>query len=502
MEVGKMKNMFRGTTIGIVAVSFLVIGLIVASNFSLTPDTQARTEGLWIDGASKAPGGQPDSFADLAEEFSPAVVNVSTATVVKEGENPHPFGGGEEGPFRDFFGDEFFKRFFGDRPQRSFKKTSLGSGFIINSDGYIITNNHVVAKADEVVVILEEGDEYPAEIIGTDEKTDLALIKITPKDGLPICRLGDSDKARVGDWAVAIGNPFGLGHTVTAGIISAKGRDIGAGAYDDFIQTDAAINPGNSGGPLFDTAGNVVGINSAIYSRSGGNQGIGFAIPINLAKAIVSQLKDKGSVTRAWLGVLIQQITPEIQESLDLKVREGALVADVVEHGPAAKAGIARGDVILRFNGQRVESQHELPAMVAFLPVGTEVKVVVLRDGKEKTLKVTLEEMTDETVASGSVKEDEKIKGDMGLTAQNLTSELVEQLNLDSSEGALISSVEPGSPAAEAGLRRGDVILEVDRKRVKDVNALSDVLEKTSDKKSVLFLVTRGGRTLFIAVKK
>ena len=497
-----MKNMFRGITVGIVAVSFLVIGLIVASNFSLTPDAQARTESLWVDGTADAPGGQPGSFADLAEEFSPAVVNISTATVVKEGENQHPFGGGEESPFRDFFGDEFFKRFFGDRPQRPFKTSSLGSGFIINSEGFIITNNHVVAKADEVVVILEEGDEYPAEIVGTDEKTDIALIKITPKNGLPTCRLGDSDKARVGDWVLAIGNPFGLGHTVTAGIISAKGRDIGAGAYDDFIQTDAAINPGNSGGPLFDTAGNVVGINSAIFSRSGGNQGIGFAIPINLAKSIVSQLKDKGAVTRAWLGVLIQQITPEIQESLDLKVREGALVADVVEDGPAAKAGIARGDVIIRFNGQEVESQHELPAMVAFLPVGTEVKVVVLRDGKEKTIEVTLEEMTDEKVASGPARESEKMKEDMGFTAQNLTPELVEQLDLDSAEGALISSVEPGSPAAEAGLRRGDVILEVDRKRIEDVKVLSDVLEKASDKNSVLFLVTRGGRTLFIAVKK
>ncbi|UCF88355.1 MAG: PDZ domain-containing protein, partial [bacterium] len=212
---------------------------------------------------------------------------------------------------------------------------------------------------------------------------------------------------------------------MTAGIISAKGRELGAGAYDDFIQTDAAINPGNSGGPLFDTAGNVVGINSAIYTRSGGNQGIGFAIPINLAKAIVSQLEEKGSVTRAWLGVLIQQITPEIQESLELKTREGALVADVVPDGPAAKAGIQRGDVIVRFNGQEVESQHELPTMVAYLPVGSEVKVVVLRDGKEKTIQVTLEEMTDEAVASGPAAEDKKVKEEIGFTAQDLTPEIV-----------------------------------------------------------------------------
>jgi len=496
-----MKNVFRGLAVGVVAVSFLVIGLIVASNLSLTAPSQATTEALWTDGSGKAPAGRPGSFADLAEKFSPAVVNISTATVVKEGEAQHPFGG-EDSPFRDFFGDEFFKRFFGDGPQRPFKKRSLGSGFIINSEGYIITNNHVVAEADEVVVILAEGDEYPAEVLGTDEKTDIALIRIKPKNGLPTCSLGDSDKTRVGDWVLAIGNPFGLGHTVTAGIISAKGRDIGAGAYDDFIQTDAAINPGNSGGPLFDTAGNVVGINSAIYSRSGGNQGIGFAIPINLVKAIVTQLEEKGTVTRAWLGVLIQQITPEIQGSLGLKDREGALVADVVKGGPAEKAGIARGDVIVRFNGQKVESQHELPTMVAFLPVNTKVKVVVLREGKEKTIEVVLEEMTDETAVAGIPGQDKETKEELGFTTQNLTPELVDQLKLDSAEGVLIASVEPGSPAADAGLRRGDVVLEVDRKKVEDVKALSRVLENAKDRESVLFLVSRGGRTIFIAVKK
>lgn len=496
-----MKKAFRGITIGVVAVSFLVIGLIVASNFSLTPDTEAGTETIWTEGAGTAPAGRPGSFADLAEKFSPAVVNISAATVVKEGEVQHPFSG-EDSPFREFFGDEFFKKFFGDRPHRPFKKRSLGSGFIINSEGYIITNNHVVAEADEVVVILEEGDEYPAEILGTDEKTDIALIKIKPKNGLPTCSLGDSDKSRVGDWVLAIGNPFGLGHTVTAGIISAKGRELGAGPYDDFIQTDAAINPGNSGGPLFDTAGNVVGINSAIYTRSGGNQGIGFAIPINLAKSIVSQLQEKGTVTRAWLGVLIQQITPEIQDSLGLEAREGALVADVVEDGPAAKAGIQRGDVIVKFNDQVVESQHELPTMVAYLPVGTRVKVVVLREGKERTFDITLEEMTDEAAAAGPSKKDEEMKEELGFTSQNVTPELAKQLKLNSTEGAIVASVEPGSPAAEAGLRRGDVILEVDRREIDGIDTLSDVLKATKDKKSVLFLVNRGGRTLFIAIKR
>ncbi len=496
-----MNRVFRGLTVGVVAVSFLVIGLILASNFSLTPATQARTEVFWTEGSARAPSGQPPTFADLVEEFSPAVVNVSTAKVVKQGEVKSPFGG-EKSPFREFFGDEFFRRFFDEHPSQPFKRSSLGSGFIISADGYIVTNNHVVAEADEIVVTLAEGDDYPAKVVGKDEKTDLALIKIDPKNGLPVCRLGDSEKARVGDWVLAIGNPFGLGHTVTAGIISAKGRELGAGPYDDFIQTDAAINPGNSGGPLFDTAGNVVGINSAIYTKSGGNQGIGFAIPVNLAKDIISQLKEKGVVTRAWLGVLIQSITPDMQEALDLKARKGALVADVVENSPAAKAGLKRGDIIVRFSGADVDSQHELPTMVAYLPVGTEVEVEVLRGGKTRVFKVTLEEMTDQAASSGSVKGPEELDGDLGLTVQDLTPEIGEKLGLDSTKGVLISGVEPASPAAEAGLRRGDVILEVDRKLVENTEALSRVLEASKDKGSILFLIHRGGRTIFIAVKR
>ena len=495
-----MKKVFKWATISLVAVAFLVIGMILASNLPFT-GTQAGSDSLWSEGTAKAPAGQPPSFADLAQEFSPAVVNVSTATVVQGGQRIMPFGG-EESPFREFFGEEFFRRFFGEGQIQPFKKSSLGSGFIINSEGFIVTNNHVVAGADEIVVILETGDEYPAEVVGTDEKTDLALIKIEPKGSLPVCRLGDSDKARVGDWVLAIGNPFGLGHTVTAGIISAKGRELGAGPYDDFIQTDAAINPGNSGGPLFDTAGNVVGINSAIYTRSGGNQGIGFAIPVNLAKAVISQLKEKGAVTRAWLGVMIQSITPDMQEALGLEKRSGALVADVIEDSPAAKAGIMRGDVIILFDDQKVDSQHQLPTMVAYLPVGTKVKVVVLRDGKEKTFDVTLEEMTEETAMAGPAAQPEKMEGDLGLTVQNLTLEMAREKGVDPSEGVLITRVEPASPAAESGLRTGDIILEVDRKPVNDAESLSRILQETSGKGSLLFLVNRDGRTIFLAVKR
>ena len=496
-----MNKAFRGITVGLVAVTFLVIGLVIASQLSFTPPTEAGQKSLWKDGSSESSTSRPGSFADLAEELSPAVVNISTATVVKERSSDlgrqNPFG--DRSPFRDFFGDEFFRRFF-DGPKQPRTQRSLGSGFIINEGGYIITNNHVVDGADEIVVILKGGDEYPAKVIGKDKKTDLALIKIEPKNGLPITKLGDSDKSRVGDWVLAIGNPFGLGHTVTAGIISAKGRELGAGPYDDFIQTDTAINPGSSGGPLFDMAGNVIGINSAIYTRSGGYQGVGFSIPINLAKNIITQLKGEGTVTRAWLGVLIQRITPELQESLDLKTRRGALVADVVENGPAAKAGIKRGDVVISFNSQDVDSQHELPTMVAYLPVGKEVEVVVIRGGKKKTFKVVLEQMEDEPVIAG--KSIEEHQEGLGLTVQDITEQIAEQLNLKGTLGVLVSGVNQGGLAAEAGIRRGDVILEVNRSSVKDVKSMTEILKRDKDKKSVLFLINRSGRTIFVALSK
>jgi len=469
-----------------------MVGMIMASQFSLTPATLAKTTSLWTEGDADDNTGRSGSFADLAQELSPAVVNISTTTVVKEGRS----GPGPNSPF----GDEFSRRFF-PGPQRPQKKNSLGSGFIINKEGYIVTNNHVVDGADEIVVTLKEGDEYPAKVIGKDAKTDIALIKIEPKNGLPVIRLGDSDGTRVGDWVLAIGNPFGLGHTVTAGIVSAKGRELGAGPYDDFIQTDAAINPGNSGGPLLDMGGSVIGINSVIFSRSGGNQGVGFAIPVNLAKSIVAQLKESGKVTRAWLGVMIQRITPEIKDSLELKTRKGALVADVFEGSPAEKAGLLRGDVIVRFNGKEVGSQRELPTMVAFLPVGQKVDVVILRDGKEMTVEVTLEEMEDEKTAA-AVGSSGEVQEGLGITVRNITPEIADQLSLNSSEGVVVSDVDQNGAAAQAGIRRGDVILEVNRTKIIDFETLTKVLEKDQGSKSILFLVNRGGRTIFIAVSK
>ncbi len=329
--------------------------------------------------------GFPQSFADLAEKVKPAVVNISTETTVRIPGNPfrHFFGPDEEGPFGDFF-----KRFFGDIPDRELKQQSLGSGFIIDKDGYIITNNHVVEGADEIRVKLADKREFRARVVGRDPKTDLALIKISSvfKD-LPTLPLGDSDKIRVGDWVLAIGNPFGLEHTVTQGIISATGRVIGSGPYDNFLQTDAPINPGNSGGPLINLKGEVIGINTAIIASG---QGIGFAIPSNMAKSVISQLKEKGKVTRGWIGVSIQSLTPELARSFGLKETKGALVADVEPGGPADLAGIKRGDIIISFNEIEIKEMSDLPRIVAETPIGKTVNVKIIRNGKEKVLRITI----------------------------------------------------------------------------------------------------------------
>jgi serine protease Do len=340
----------------------IIIPVIAASlvlGFVLSEEAMARAD-------------VPESFAELAAKVDHVAVNISSTKVVKPAGRFFQFPGRE---FRDFFGDEFFKHFFGEIPQEQMKQRSLGSGLVISGDGYILTNNHVVAEAEEIVVTFTEEERYEAKIIGRDPKTDIALIKIKVDNPIPAARLGDSDTLRVGDWVVAIGNPFGLGSTVTAGIVSAKGRTIGAGPYDDFIQTDASINPGNSGGPLFNIEGEVVGINTAIFTQTGGNIGIGFAIPINMAKSVMTQLKEKGKVTRGWLGVTIQNVTPEIKEKLDLKTTEGALIAEVAKDSPAQRGGLERGDVIIRFDGKKVKEMSALPSMVAQTPVGKEVEV-------------------------------------------------------------------------------------------------------------------------------
>jgi serine protease Do len=327
------------------------------------------------------------SFSELVKHAAPSIVNISTTTVIKGPDLRDRFFG-PSNPFGDFFGDDFFGKFFGDTPRREFKQRSLGSGFVIDKEGFILTNNHVIEKAQSIKVKLSDEKEYDAEVVGKDAKTDIALIKINAKHDLPIANLGDSDKLEVGDWVMAVGNPFGLEHTVTAGIVSAKGRVIGAGPYDDFIQTDASINPGNSGGPLFNLKGEVVGINTAIIS---GGQGIGFAIPINIAKDMLSQLKSKGKVVRGWLGVIIQRVTPDIAKSFGLKESEGALVSDIMEQSPAEKAGIKTGDVIISYNGKKIKDMDTLPRLVGSTEIGKKVKVGIIRDGKQIETEVVIE---------------------------------------------------------------------------------------------------------------
>ncbi len=454
----------------------------------------AATAALAVAAASAAAAASaPASFAPLARRLKPSVVNISTTKVVKGAPMFRNFPRmGPNDPFREFFGEDFFRRFFGDQP-KEFKSQSLGSGFILDEKGYIITNNHVVESADSIVVRLSDEHEFDAEVVGTDPKTDIALIKIDPGDlALTAVELGDSDAIRVGDWVMAIGNPFGYGHTVTKGIISAKQRVIGAGPYDNFLQTDAAINPGNSGGPLFDMDGRVVGINTAIVA---GGTGIGFAIPVNMAKRVVAQLQDKGKVTRGWLGVMIQQVTKDLAAQFGLEEPKGALVSDVVEDGPADKAGIERGDVIVAFDGKPVDRMAQLPRIVAEHAPGSEVDVVILHKGKRKTVRVTLGELEEERLAGKATVEE-----DIGLTVQEITPELRKHLGLEEERGLVVSGVDPGGSAAQAGIRRGDVILEVNQKEIEDLDDYKEALKEAKGNDSVLFLVRRGPGTLYVVV--
>jgi serine protease Do len=445
------------------------------------------------------------SFAPLVKRVMPTVVNVSVVQEVKTMGTPFglPGGPGDPGDQGDQGGPpgmpspfEQFRRFFGEIP-REYKQHGLGSGVIVSPDGYILTNNHVVGGAEEIHVTLMDKREFTAKVIGKDPKTDLALIKINTKDPLPSAQLGDSATTQVGDWVIAIGNPFGFSLTVTAGIVSAKGRILG-GNYDDFIQTDASINPGNSGGPLFNDRGQVIGINTAIYSSTGANNGIGFAIPIDMARNVMEQLKAHGRVIRGWLGVEIQQVTPDLAQSFGLSKPEGALVASVAKDGPAEKAGLQRGDIVVAFNGHPVREEHELPAMVAETSVGTKVPLDILRNGKKMTLEVKIGELKEQQVASAKSEEG---GGNWGMAVRDITPDIAQQLHLQRDKGVVIQRVAPDSPAAEAGLQQGDIVLEVNRKKVDDVKQfLADAEDAKKTKKPALLLVQRGNSTLYTVV--
>lgn len=437
-------------------------------------------------------------FVDIAKKQNPAVVNVSTKArkldqpIAKN--HPRTPPGGAPDPFKDFY-----DRFFGQRPEQR-PKRGMGSGFIIDPGGFILTNYHVVEGADEIIVNLEDDKEYAATLVGSDSKTDIALIKIVRENGdnkpFPYLSFGDSGKLEVGEWVIAIGNPFGLSHTVTVGVVSALSRNIGAGPYDEFIQTDASINPGNSGGPLMNIQGDVIGINTAIISgNSGGNVGIGFAIPINIAKNILKDLKEKGSVTRGWLGVMIQKITPDLAKGIGLSDSRGALVGDVIPEGPAFKAGIQRGDVIVMFNNEKIDEMETLPKIVARTSPGSKVPVEVIRDGKRKGFDITIEVLKEEEMQVAAK------KGLMGLQVQDITKELMQSLRLESTKGVLVSDVTADGAAGEAGIRRGDVIAEINRTPVNSVQDYHSVTSGMKKGATVLFLVRRGGTTIYIAVK-
>jgi serine protease Do len=431
----------------------------------------------------------PPSFADIVQDVIPAVVNISTTQTVKRPEIP---GGRSGDPM-----EEFMRRFFDQMP-KSYKERSLGSGVIISPDGEILTNAHVVGNAEDVVeVILQDQKRFKAKIVGKDKKTDIALIRIQADHPLPAAKLAHGDDLRVGDWVVAIGNPFGLGETVTAGIVSAKGRAIGAGPYDDFIQTDASINPGNSGGPLLNARGEVVGINSAIYSQSGGNIGIGFAIPIEMAAHIADSLRTRGKVVRGWLGVAIQDVTPEISKAMGVKEETGALVADVVKEGPADKAGIQRGDVILAYQGKEIGSSRDLPIRVAETPDGTRAELKLMREGQEKTITAEIGELKDKEVAAEAASP----SSHLGLHVDKITPEIAERLGIPPrTKGVVVTSVDPGSPADNAGLHPGDVVREVDRKSVATPEAFDKAIAERKPDRPVLLLVQRGDSTLFVTV--
>ena len=441
------------------------------------------------DGARTADTGHTVSdFASLAKKIGPMVVNVSTVQMRKAAEN---LPGSEGDPL-----SQFWQRFFGGRiPHGAQRQSGLGSGFIIDRDGTILTNYHVVEGADKITVTLSDGHTFPAKVLGQDPKTDIATIKIDARQDLPAVTLGDSDRLEVGEWVMAIGNPFGLDHTVTAGIVSAKGRHIGDGPYEDFIQTDASINPGNSGGPLINLRGEVVGINTAIFSGSGGNIGIGFAIPTNLVKDLLPQLKAKGKVVRGFLGTTVQKMTPDLAESMGLKQATGALVAEVAKNGPAERAGIKTGDVIVTFNGKEIRDSADLALQVARLAPGKEVQIKIIREGKELTIPVTVGEFKEkEVVASGET-------GELGLTVETVTPEVAERLGLERAEGVVITAVTPGSAADDAGLQTGDIIAEINRHPVRTMADFRKETATAAKGKSVLLLVRRGQGSLFLALK-
>jgi len=452
----------------------------------------------------------PASFADLAAKVTPAVVNIASKhKLVQAGDdNGHlPFVVPKGSPFEDFF-KHFNER---QRPNNGAEAMALGSGFIVDPAGYVVTNNHVVGEATDINVTLTTGKTYPAKLIGTDKKTDLALLKIESPTALPAVSFGDSDAVRVGDWVMAVGNPFGLGGTVTSGIVSARSRDLNSGPFDDFLQIDASINQGNSGGPTFSTAGEVIGINTAIFSPNGGSVGIGFAIPSNLAKPIIATLRDHGSVERGWLGVQIQGVTPEIAVAVGLDKPAGAIVSEVMPDGPAAKAGLQRGDVILTFAGKAVDRLHDLPRLVAAAAIGGKAELTLWRDHAKQTVTVAVAKLADEQVSATANADDNAPAAPaadsvetLGLTLASLTPDLRQQFGIaETVDGVVVTAVAEDGPAAKRGLQPGDVIEQIGSAPVATPQQVASLAKaaRAQNRNAVLLLVNRQGDEIFVAVE-
>ncbi len=431
------------------------------------------------------------AFERVAKTVEPAVVNISTEQVV------HDSGLSGENPFGGMFGDNSPFGFFFNQP-RDMTQRSLGSGFVVDPRGYILTNDHVVKDATKIKVKLQDGRELPATVVGTDPQTDLAVVKVNASN-LPVLRLANSDQVKVGEWVLAFGSPFGLEQTMTAGIISAKGRYIGSGNYDNFLQTDAAINPGNSGGPLVNLNGEAVGINTMILSQSGGFQGVGLAIPATMADNIYRQLVQTGKVTRGWLGVGIQEMTPELAKSFNLSKTEGVLISQVEPNSPASKAGLRPGDIILEYNGKETKTPRDLSMAVADTKVGVPAKLQVYRDGRTINMDVAVGEKPTERAESRTPSENNAEHAKLGVTVQNVDPDAARQLNLKSSTGALVTDVQSGSPADDGGVQPGDVIREINHKPVNNVADLQSAIRNLKDGTTVLLSVVRKGQTLFLA---
>jgi serine protease Do len=447
----------------------------------------------------------PASFAQLTARLLPTVVNISTSQTLKgpaRGDLPKlP----DDSPL-----NELFKNFLGPRGGQPRQVTSLGSGFIIDPSGYIVTNNHVIENGEQITVILADDTSLPARVVGRDPQTDLALLKVNPAKPLPATRFGDSDKAQIGDWVIAIGDPFGIGSTVTAGIVSARNRNINAGPYDDFIQTDAPINKGNSGGPLFDMDGNVIGVNSAIFSPTGGSVGIGFSIPANLAREVVQQLRQFGQARRGWIGVSIQAVTAELAQGMGLPSRQGALISRVTDAGPAAKAGLRNGDLIVNFDGKPVADNRALPRIVANTPIGKTVPVDVLRGGRKQTLQIQVAKLAEDKPADRAAKpappapRPQSRLGQLGLTVSTLDEPARQRFRVGGNvQGVVVTAVTPGTRAGEKNLRPGDVIVEVQGQKATSPDAVNKAIDAAANAKKpvALFLISRGGEVTYVGLR-